>query len=377
MTLPQTNKRRLCVWAETPDQRHFIQSRLPKYRRSLIPVFYHGQELANIVSVGNLDGIIFNSDNDSVVKTTLRLLENQCPTCARFVVCSSKNEAAFRSWDGIPPTILKEDESPETWTDRIERAITLNQWLCKAEFRLILPRLRTIPSLPESHRQVVEALRNPDFEVDDVARLIGQDVAMTAQLLKIVNSAALGLAQPVHSIATAVGVLGVARLQSLVMSAWAFFFADEKMCRGFNPSAEWNHALAVAQIAEKIGKEQKAKPDLLEQAFIAGVLHDIGKLMLAANSPEAYADILALAEKQKQAVWQAEKEVLGYTHAEVGACVLGLWGLDLSIVEAVARHHDPALAAGDALSKLIYDANLESHAGESHNHPPTPQPRPR
>jgi HD-like signal output (HDOD) protein len=93
----------------------------------------------------------------------------------------------------------------------------------------------------------------------------------------------------------------------------------------------------------------------------------VGKVMLAANSPETYAGILALAKKQKLPLWQAEQEVLAYTHAELGACVLGLWGLDLSIVEAVSRHHDPALAesAEITLSKLVYDANLHVHGGQT------------
>ena len=362
MTANQASgKSRLCVWSETPEQLRLIQTQLPKYRRSLVPVFYQGQELANIVSVGNLDGIIFYSDNVSLVKITLHLLEQQCPDCARFLVCPRNQEAAFRTWDGIPPTLLKEDESPEAWSARIERAILLNRWLMKPEFRMILPRLRTIPSLPESHRRVVEALQNPNFEVEDVARLISHDVALTAQLLRIVNSAALGLAHPVHSIPNAVTVLGVARLQSLVMSAWAFFFADEKMCAGFNPAAEWSHALAVAEAAEKLAKERRAKEPMVEEAFISGLLHDVGKVMLAANSPDTYAGILALAKKQNHPLWQTEKEVLGYTHAEVGACVLGLWGLDLSTVEAVARHHDPDLAGGEesSLSRLVYDANLQ------------------
>ncbi|MGD1084546.1 MAG: HDOD domain-containing protein [Verrucomicrobiota bacterium] len=365
MTATQsTGQKRLCVWAETPEAHRHLQARLPKFRRFLMPVYFHGHELADVINIGRLDGVVFYSPNASLVKLTLSLLEEQCPACSRFVVCAPKDEALFRSWNGIPPTILKEDEKPETWEDRIERAMLLNQWLRKPEFRLILPRLRTIPSLPESHHRVVEALQNPDFHTDDVARLISHDVALTAQLLKIVNSAALGMAHPIHSIPAAVTVLGVARLQSLVMSAWAFFFADEKTCPGFSPAAEWSHALAVAEASQKLAQERRAKPGIIEAAFVTGLLHDVGKVMLAANSPDTYAGILALAKKQKKPLWEAEKEVLTYTHAEVGACVLGLWGLDLFIVEAISHHHDPALHDSQEItpSKLVYDANLQVRA---------------
>ncbi|MGA3181914.1 MAG: HDOD domain-containing protein [Verrucomicrobiota bacterium] len=362
-----TGQKRLCIWAETPEEHRYVQARLHKFRRFLMPVYFRGRELADVINVGRLEGIICYSKDNSLLKLTLGEVEELCPTCSRFVVCSRKNESLFRVWQGIPPTILEEDEPPETWADRIDRAILVNQWLTKPQFRMILPRLRNIPTLPESHRRVVQALQNPNFQAQDVALLISHDVALTAQLLKIVNSAALGLAHPIYSIPAAVTVLGVVRLQSLVMSAWAFFFADEKMCPGFSPAAQWSHALAVALAAQELARERHAGPALVEAAFITGLLHDVGKVMLAANSPETYAGILALAKKQKLPLWQAEQEVLAYTHAELGACVLGLWGLDLSIVEAVSRHHDPALAesAEITLSKLVYDANLHVHGGQT------------
>jgi putative nucleotidyltransferase with HDIG domain len=210
-------------------------------------------------------------------------------------------------------------------------------------------------------------LQDPQFELDQVAHIVAQDVGLTAKLLKLVNSAALGLAHPINSISDAIALVGAARLQSLVMSAWAFSFADEKMCRGFSPAAEWRHALAVAQAAEKLARERQAKPALIESAFVAGILHDVGKVMLAANSPEAYAGILALAKKQSQSLWQTEIQVLGYSHAEVGACLLGLWGLDLPLVEAVSRHHEPEIAFSEepTLATLVLEANRQVCAGET------------
>jgi putative nucleotidyltransferase with HDIG domain len=359
--------KRLCVWAETPKDSHYVESRLPEYRRSLMPVCFQGQELVDVIRANQIDGVIFYSENVPLVKRTLNLLENQCPSCTRFVVCARRDEGPWRSPEGFPPTILHEEESPATWAARIERAILVNRWLIRPEFRMLLPRLHTIPSLPESHHRVVEVLQDPQFDLKQVAQIVAQDVGLTAKLLKLVNSAALGLAQPIHSIPDAIALVGAARLQSLVMSAWAFSFADEKMCRGFSPAAEWHHALAVAQAAEALTRERRAKPALIESAFVAGILHDVGKVMLAANSPDAYADILALARKQSQPLWQTETQVLGYSHAEMGGCLLGLWGLDLVIVEAVSRHHQPESAFLDELSlaTIVFDANRQVSAGET------------
>jgi putative nucleotidyltransferase with HDIG domain len=318
-----------------------------------------------------LEGIIFYSDQVAMVKPTLQLLESESPACTRFVVCTRRNEGPYRSMEGFPPTLLHEEESPHTWADRIERAILVNQWLIRPEFRMLLPRLHIIPSLPETHRRVVEILQDPQFELDQVARTVAQDVGLTAKLLKLVNSAALGLAHPIHSISDAIALVGAVRLQSLVMSAWAFALADEKMCRGFSPAAEWHHALAVAQTAEKLAREHRAKAALIESAFVAGLLHDVGKVMLAANSPEAYAGILALSKKTTQPLWETETQVLGYSHSEVGGCLLGLWGLDLPLVDAVSRHHQPGVASaeGVSLARLVFDANREVHAAETASPP--------
>jgi putative nucleotidyltransferase with HDIG domain len=359
--------KRLCVWAENPERYHHIESRLARYRRTLTPAYFQGRELVEAIRSGQMEGIIFFSDNVSLVKPTIRLLESECPSCSRFVACTRRDDGPYRSLEGFPPTLLHEEESPDTWADRIERAILVNQWLCRPEFRMLLPRLHTIPSLPESHRHVVEVLQDPQFELEEVARIVARDVGLTAKLLKLVNSAALGLAHPINSIPDAIALVGASRLQSLVMSAWAFALADEKMCRGFSPAAEWSHALAVAQAAEKLARERRGKTTLIESAFVAGLLHDIGKVMLAANSPEAYAGILILAQKQSKPLWETEIQVLGYSHAEVGGCLLGLWGLDLHLVEAVSRHHQPDLANSEELSlaALVFEANRQVHAGET------------
>ena len=291
-----TGPKRLALWAEKPEVRHHIETRLPKYRRCLAPLFFRARNWPARSRPAAWRASFSAPNNVTLVKMLLHLVEEQCPNCARFVVCSRRDDGPYRSLEGFPPTLLREEESPETWEDRIERAVLVNQWLMRPEFRMILPRLRTIPTLPESHRQVVEALRDPQFEMERVAHLVARDVGLTTHLLKVVNSAALGLAHPIHSIPDAIALVGAARLQSLVMSAWAFSFADEKMCRGFSPAAEWQHALAVAQAAEALARERRAKAAVIESAFIAGLLHDVGKVMLAANSPESYAGILALAK---------------------------------------------------------------------------------
>jgi putative nucleotidyltransferase with HDIG domain len=351
--------RRLFVWGETPEKRRSVETRLARTQWWLTPVLHEGEELVNTIKAHQPEGIIFSFNNLDLMLEVLRLMEGQVPECCRFVVCPRQHQAAFHSWEGIPPSILKEDDGPEAWNEKLQRALLLNRWLMNPQFRAVLPHIRKIPSLPESHRRIVEVLRDPYFHVDQVASLISQDVTLTVQLLKLVNSAALGLAQPVRSVSAAVRVIGVSRVQALVMSAWAFFFNSDKVCRGFSPETEWKHALAVAEAAQQLARERRAGAALAEEAFTAGILHDVGKVLQAANSPDAYSVVLADARKKNRPVWEVEKEYLGYTHAELGGCILGMWGLALPVVEAVAWHHQatPGPAAAPTVRSLVYEAN--------------------
>jgi putative nucleotidyltransferase with HDIG domain len=283
----------------------------------------------------------------------LQILEEQCPGCARFVIAqANEKDDVFRSWKGLAPTLLRAEEGASAWSAILARGVTINRWIMKPEIRHILPRIRSVPTLPASHRRLVEVLQDPQFQVHEVASLIIHDVTLTAQLLKIVNSVIFGLSHPIHSVPEAVAMVGATRLQALVMSAWAFFFINEGTCPSFSPAAEWSHALEVAKIAQQLAKEKNMAETEVDEAFTAGLLHDIGKIALAANEPIAYSMILKDAKRSNRPLWQVEKENLGATHAELGGCLLATWGMALPIVEAIAWHHEPELASDKGLSPL-------------------------
>jgi putative nucleotidyltransferase with HDIG domain len=346
-------RRKVYVWAERAEQRRLIDSMLSPANWMMLPTAQTGPELVSFVQGGKPAAVIFHyGEGREPVLESLRALETDCPDIPRVVVCGPAWERVFREWKGVPPTLLPEGSSHEVAEEKLARAITLNQWLMQPAIGAVLPRLESIPTLPASHQRVVEALQDPNYSGDTVAQLMAQDIALTTNLFKSVNSAAFGLGRPIHSVQDAITYLGVQRLQALVVSAWAFRFIDDKMCRGFDPQKEWEHAMTVAAGAQELARELGAPAGLRESAFTAGLLHDVGKLLLAANAPDGYAIILEDAREHGRPLWQVEKEDMGFSHAEIGACMLGIWGTGLPIVEAVAWHHEPALAGGGKLSAL-------------------------
>jgi putative nucleotidyltransferase with HDIG domain len=360
-------RQRLYVWAKSPEQRHLIEGLFSREHWILLPTSLQGPELIKLIRGNKPAGIIFHQgEGMQTVVESLQLLEAECVECPRLVVCAEGGQEAFRDWQGVPPVVLRESAQPAEIEEKLARAIALNQWLAQPAMRSVLPRLSSIPTLPAAHQRVVEALKDPNFSVDDVARLMAGDIALTTNLFKLVNSAAFGLSHPVNTVAEAITQIGVERVQTMVMSAWAFKFIDEETCAGFHPAREWEHAMTVAQAAQELAKELGQPPSVREAAFTAGVLHDLGKLLLAANAPEAYALILADAAESNRPLWQVEKEGLGFSHAEIGACMLGVWGTALPIVEAVAWHHQPSLASNQRLSPLtlVHLANCKARGLE-------------
>jgi HD-like signal output (HDOD) protein len=175
---------------------------------------------------------------------------------------------------------------------------------------------------------------------------------LTAQVLKIANAAAFIRESPVQDVNEAVAMVGASRLKALISSAWAFFLMDENVCPGFFPRAEWEHANLIADVVDKRCVTEHVPTEMAETAFISAMLHDLGKLLLAANLPLDYSAILKAAVDKENGVWEAENEMFGFNHAEIGGCLLTLWGLPLPVAEAVLNHHSPDQPEGAASSVI-------------------------
>jgi putative nucleotidyltransferase with HDIG domain len=183
---------------------------------------------------------------------------------------------------------------------------------------------------------------------------------MSAKILQVANSAFFGLTQEVTDTAEAVMVMGTERVRSLILLAGVFSQYDGAKCPGFSAEPIWKHSVQVAMFARAITFAELNDAKIAETAFTAGLLHDIGKLVLAGNVPEMYEAVWRTRVNKKISDREAERIVLGITHAEVGACLLASWGLPLPILEAIAWHHEPMKSAEKGLSLLaaVHAANV-------------------
>lgn len=245
----------------------------------------------------------------------------------------------------------------------IKRLCDLRDLLTDGNLQELVKGLKTVPSLPTLYHRVVEELRKESPSIKRVDQIISQDVGMTVKILQMVNSAFFGLRRRVSNPGHAVSLLGLDTVKNLVLSIHVFSSIEDCDMPSGAMDRLWSHSMRVGMLARVIAKEEQASTDICDDALGAGMLHDLGKLILMTNRRDEYVKVWKLCKEEGQSAAEAEREVFGATHAELGAYLLGLWGLVDQVVEAVAFHHVPVGDAATGFSPLaaVHAANAIEH----------------
>jgi HD-like signal output (HDOD) protein len=208
----------------------------------------------------------------------------------------------------------------------------------------VIGRIRHLPSVPLLYFEIIEALQSSTSSTQTIANIIARDPSLTAKILHLVNSAFFGTARNISDPNEAVQLLGISRIRSLALIHHVFSSFDKHTYEQLSVEEVWKHSLRTAAWARQFVLWKGGGRAMEESAFTGGLLHDIGQLILSANLPADYREIRGLARSRKIPLYEAEREVLKATHADVGAYLLSIWGLPIPLVETVALHHDPSLA---------------------------------
>jgi len=270
--------------------------------------------------------------------TLLGLVQDRHPETVRIILSGQTElEAALRAVP-VAHQFLAKPCDRDDLRRAVERACLSQALLADDAVRRAAGGAGQIPSAPSLYTRLVEATTDEEISIAEIGALVESDVAMCAKVLQLVNSSFFGLGRRVSSAREAVAYLGIASLRALVVSAGAFrAFSSPEGIDGFSVEALETHSTRVARLAAELLPDKRDAED----AFTAGMLHDVGKLVLAAHRPDELAQLVAAARESGQPLHVVERERTGVTHAEIGAYLLTLWGLPHSIVEAVAHHHAP------------------------------------
>lgn len=282
------------------------------------------------------------------------------PLSARIIYSSYSDQRSILECVGVIHQFLPKPCPTELLKATIRRAAMIRSLLPNPAIREKVSKMERIPSMPTLYLELIRKLQSQDSSIDDIAKTVAQDIGMTAQILKIVNSAFFGLPHPTSNIAEAISFIGVETVKHLVLAAGIFRQFESRKLGGLSLETLWQHSSRAAGAAKAIAKSERAGRQVIEDAMAAGLLHDVGKLVLASNYPDQYEEIGRQAQA-KQVEWLVEeREVFGFEHADVGGYLLGLWGLPPPVVEAVAFHHFPTKSERASFTALtaVHAANV-------------------
>lgn len=341
-----------------------LQRMLRSQRRAWDMRFAVGPEaaLAELAS-GSFDVVVTDMrmpgmDGAALLAEVKRL----SPATVRIILSGYSNAEASARATHVAHQFLSKPCSAEMLRDAVQRAGALQEGVPSSAVREIVGGMDALPTVPLLFLRISEILSSPQPSLLAIVSLLEQDVGISAKLLQLVNSSFFGIGRRVTTVRGAVDLLGIGIVRGLVLSTEVFrSFRVRQELQGFDADELNAHSIQVATLARRMAQDRQ----IAEEAHSIGLLHDIGKLVLADRIPARYGEVLRRAAEAGVPLQEVERDELGATHAEVGAYLLGLWNLPETILRAVGEHHslreiEEPLDAGD----LVRIANALVHETE-------------
>ena len=220
------------------------------------------------------------------------------------------------------------------------------------ELRRIISGVADLPTLPRTVVRITEFVNDPKSSARDLARLITDDQVMTARLLRIVNSSYYAFPQRIATVTEAILLLGFDAIRHLLLTTSVFDLFPARSRKGRREMEHlWDHSLGCAIGAKAIGRF--LGHDKLEELFVAGLLHDIGKIVEMMKLPDRYAEVNRRVRDRNEPADRAEAQILGFTHAEAGQLLAEHWNLPAKLTGVIAHHHQPSAAGPFAAETLV------------------------
>ncbi len=283
-------------------------------------------------------------------------VKERYPAVARLVLSGHADHATVARALPVAQQYLSKPCDGDVLLRVIERVCELQGLVAGTAVREIVGRMDRLPSIPATYFSLTRSIEDPTARTDEIARIVQTDPAMCAKVLQMVNSAYFGLSRPMSSVAHAISYLGLDLLKGLALTLNVFAATKRRTPAGLSFEKVQQRSILTARLAKQMLRD----PAEAETAFTAGLVHGVGTIILALTMPDRFAEVVRRVRDTGAPAHVVERELLGATHAEVGGYLLGVWGLPLPIVEAVAYHH-----ALPATQRGRMDAPLAVHVGDA------------
>ncbi len=332
-----------------------------------------GAEALAILATQNIEVIVSDMRMPGMDGAQLlHEVKQQYPQIVRIILSGYAEKELILKSVGAAHQYLAKPCDAETLKSTVTLACAMRNLLTDEKLRGLVSQLHTVPSLPTLYSELMEELNAADSSLKKIGEIIEQDIGMTVKILQMINSAFFGLRRQISNVSEAVNFLGLETITSLSLAVGVFSqFEGQPTASNPIPSL-WTHSSVVGAIAKRIATKERSA--IAQDAFTAGLLHDIGEVVLAANLPQQFAAVQELVAQENCSKLEAEKQIFEATHPEIGAYLLGLWGIPNPVVEAVAFHHTPGASPTDSFSALTA-VHVADGLSQAHEYPAARQPQ--
>jgi HD-like signal output (HDOD) protein len=263
------------------------------------------------------------------------------PATVRIVLSGQCDRETVLKSAGPTHQFLTKPCDSQVLKETVARACQLRDRLPDEWLQRLVSRMQGVPCRPEACAELAAELESPVASIQRAGEIIARDMGLSAKVLQMVNSGFFGTPRRTSDAAYAAGLLGLDTIKGLAALPEIVYPWDARgMPAGFLASLA-QHGLGVARRARRIAQTETSDRMVRDDAFLAGLLHDVGILVLAHEAPDRFGDVLEVARRESLPFAEVEQQLLSATHAEVGAYLVALWGLPDPVVEAIAQHHAP------------------------------------
>ena len=313
----------------------------------------NGREALEILEKEEFDVIVSDMRMPGIDGAELlSTVREKYPDMVRIILSGQSDQEKIIRSVGPSHQFLSKPSDPEEIRKTIQSIRVFKELFKEENLVKLVGGMSTLPSLPSLYTEVMEKVNSPAASLADVGEAIAKDPGMTAQILKLVNSAYFGLSQEVTNPGVAVNLLGLNTVTSLILTVQVFQELSPELMRRFKLDLLWDKSLFLAKLARLIALEETGEKKAADEAYTAGLLADCGKVILATGFPDRYARVVEASGGT--CLWAVEEEEaeFGLSHGPVGGYLMELWGLPGPVVAAIAFHHHPSLACQEEFSAL-------------------------
>jgi putative nucleotidyltransferase with HDIG domain len=361
---------RILVCAEDARALEQTRRRLEGYCPGYETIFHHDSRRALYEFQEKPFDLVFleNNFNPDAGVDLLDQMAEIAPRSARFLVSRWINHAITARCVLASHQILNEPLDGRTVEGFCQRSELINRLIVNDTMEQLVSRMQIVPGHPSLYLKISQALSRPDTNLESIAELVSSDCAISTRLVQTVNLPYYGFAHSVSHPIDAMLIIGMETTRGLVLGLEAFSKLQGGRIASATVDTVWEHSQRVAQNGRRIAQLFSENASVAHDAYASGLMHDIGKLVLEANFPKDYQSAQTIALMRQLPLSQVEQETFGVNHAAVGAYLLSMWGLPLSVVEAVARHHAAAseFKSGFNASVALHLSNF-LETGEVHD----------